>query len=68
MRQYVHVYVRLNLNQFPSQSHFSGTRDVLHGHCTVFLGPIRDVLTTGKMDSSDGSKKYSYNSVRKKAD
>ena len=29
----------------------------------VFLGPIRDVLTTGKMDSLDGSKKYCYNSV-----
>ena len=35
-------------------------------HCMVFLGPIRDVLSTGKMDSLDGSKKYSYNNVRKK--
>ena len=34
----------------------------------VFLGPIRDVLTTGKMDSLDGSKKYSFNDVYKKAD
>ena len=31
--------------------------------CMVFLGPIRDVLTTGKRDSLDGSKKYSYNDV-----
>ena len=34
----------------------------------VFLGPIRDVLTTGKLDSLDGNKKYSYNDVHKKAD